>query len=208
MATRVTRPATRNAPRSLCPAPSAAPSKRRKHSARPQPTGRPRCRLLRGSEMQPAILVNELFELGMLLLNRWLRRAGRFAAAAAALFFAPPPCALRRIACPPDSRNSGFPDTAEPALYFSTAPGPALYAASASRSSLYMPCRYFRYFTPASMFCCGSKLLLTPSIRAVDGHQLHQSLGAFGRNRVGIVIALHLDHGMHQQRIHVVRARA
>ena len=35
------------------------------------------------------------------------------------------------------------------------------------------------------------------------GHQLHQPLRAFVRNRERIVVAFHLDHGLHQLRIHI-----
>jgi len=39
-------------------------------------------------------------------------------------------------------------------------------------------------------------------------HQLHEPLGALGRNRIVVVITLHLNDGLHQQWIDIVRLRA
>src|SRR5579864_7943604 len=35
-------------------------------------------------------------------------------------------------------------------------------------------------------------------------HELHQALGSLGRKRVGVIVALHLDDGMHQKWIDIV----
>ena len=154
-----------------CPPPRQS---RRRRAADPAAAARPLLRSRHGFEMQPAIRIYKLLQYRLRFRcflasgdcrRLWFGRLGRsrFWHCGSRSFGRPDTAGLRA------PRNSAFPGTAEP-RYISPPPSGPRYRRPAPDGRHDRPTADTSdILRPASIFSTGSKLLVTPSIREVDG---------------------------------------